>query len=90
MYVATEKCVTVAVEKQPCYSEYSPGETDTGNTISIGPPLQNDAPCMEDRVVTGVEIFSTLHSEERVASLMTLTSEPRGRKHSGCERFSPG
>lgn len=64
-------------KNSPVTVEYSPDETDTGNAISIGPPLQKDAPCMEDK--SCVEIFSTLHSAESVASLMTFTSEPRGR-----------
>lgn len=50
-------------------------------------PFQKEAPFMEDGVVTSVEIFPTLHSAERVASLMTFTSEPRGREHSGCEKL---
>lgn len=52
IYVAAEKCVTVAVEKKkkksPVTVEHSPDETDMGKTISIGPPLQKEAPCMEE------------------------------------------
>lgn len=50
IYVAAEKCVTVAVgkKKSPVTVEYSPDETDMGKTISIGPPLQKEAPCMEE------------------------------------------
>lgn len=42
---------------------YRPDETDTENTISIGPQLQKEDPCMEVSVETsGERLFSTLHS----------------------------
>lgn len=73
--VTTEKCVTVAAEKHVCKSG---GETDTGSAVAMR-PFAAERRSMYGRYPV-LRYFPTLHSAERVASLITRTPEPRGRK----------